>query len=219
MLKRRLAVLVDLAALSRDADATPALRAVASAIEEAGGILPRLPMRLALDAVDPDERKRLRKIGIMIGALDLFDIRLLKPEPARWRRILAGIRGTVITAPRDGATVLARGSDGATLEAGFRPLGLQAVRVDLIERIARAAHDSRTGRAPFAPDPALATSIGLEPASIERLMAELGFKALAGDTPRWVWRGRPPARAVPATPIDPSRQNAFAGLAALVRHG
>ncbi len=219
MLKRRLAVLVDLAALSRDADATPALRAVASAIEEAGGILPRLPMRLALEAVDPDERKRLRKIGIMIGALDLFDVRLLKPEPARWRRILASIRGTVITAPRDGATVLARGSDGATLEAGFRPLGLQAVRVDLIERIARAAHDSRTGRAPFAPDPALATSIGLEPASIERLMAELGFKALAGDTPRWVWRGRPPARAVPATPIDPSRQNAFAGLAALVRHG
>jgi len=195
------------------------LRAVASAIEDAGGILPRLPMRLALDAIDPDERKRLRKIGITVGALDLFDARLLKPESARWRRILAAARGTTITAPRDGATVLARGSEGAVLDAGFRPLGLQAVRVDLIERIARAAHESRQGKTPFAPDPALATSIGVDPASLERLMAELGFKALAGDTPRWVWRGRPPARAVAPAPIDPSRQNAFAGLAALVRHG
>jgi ATP-dependent RNA helicase SUPV3L1/SUV3 len=176
-------------------------------------------MRLALDAIDPEERKRLRKIGITVGALDLFDARLLKPESARWRRILAAARGMTITAPRDGATVLARGSDGAVLEAGFRPLGLQAVRVDLIERIARAAHDSRQGRTPFAPDPALATSIGVDPGSLERLMAELGFKALAGDTPRWVWRGRPPARPAPPTPIDPSRQNAFAGLAALVRHG
>jgi ATP-dependent RNA helicase SUPV3L1/SUV3 len=219
MLDRRLGVLVKLADASRDAKATPALRIVASAIEAAGGIVPRLPLRLSLDAIEAEERKWLRKIGITIGALDLFDPRLMKPEAARWRRALASAAGRTIAAPRDGATVLARGSDGATLEAGFRSLGIQAVRVDLIERIARAAHDSRQGRTPFAPDPALATSIGLDPASLERLMAELGFKALAGDTPRWVWRGRPPARAVAPAPIDPSRQNAFAGLAALVRHG
>jgi len=219
MLARRLGALTRLADASRDAKATPALRIVAGAIEAAGGITPRLPLRLSLDAIDADERKWLRKIGITIGALDLFDPRLMKPEAARWRRALATARGGDIVAPRDGATVLARGSDGATLEAGFRPLGLQAVRVDLVERIARAAHDARQGRTPFAPDPALATSIGLDPASLDRLMAELGFKALAGDTPRWVWRGRPPARPVPPAPVDPSRANAFAGLAALVRHG
>ena len=99
---------------------------------------------------------------------------------------------------------------------GFRPLGGQAVRIDLVERIARAAHDARGpgGRTPFAPDPALAVSIGLEPGTIARLMAELGFRPVAATDdapPRYVWRGR--ARAKVAAP-DPA--NAFAALAGLV---
>jgi ATP-dependent RNA helicase SUPV3L1/SUV3 len=92
---------------------------------------------------------------------------------------------------------------------GYRPLGTQAVRVDLVERIARAAHDARAGRAPFVPDAALATSIGLEPATLARLMAELGFRT-AGEA--WVWRGRAPAR---TTPAAPAKGGAFAGLAGL----
>ena len=49
---------------------------------------------------------------------------------------------------------------------------------DLVERIAKAAHDARekNGKAAFAPDPALATSMGLEPGTIARLMVELGFR-------------------------------------------
>jgi ATP-dependent RNA helicase SUPV3L1/SUV3 len=51
--------------------------------------------------------------------------------------------------------------------------------------------------------------MGLEPATFERLMAELGFRAARGEG-GWVWRGRPPAR--PTTPT-PSSANAFASLA------
>jgi ATP-dependent RNA helicase SUPV3L1/SUV3 len=106
--------------------------------------------------------------------------------------------------------VLPRGTEGATLAAGFRPLGAQAVRVDLVERIARGAFEARAGRKPFTVDPALATSMGLEPATIARLMAELGFRHVAGDEPRWIWRGRPPVRAAaPAARPD----SAFAALA------
>jgi ATP-dependent RNA helicase SUPV3L1/SUV3 len=205
--------LVQLAAIARDPGATPALRQVAQAVEAAGGVAARLPLRTAVEALTPEERRRLRAAGLTIGALDLFDPRLLKPEGARLRRMLLGLRDEMLPTPPVGATVLPRDAPAAMPAAGYRPLGLQAVRIDLVERIARAAHDARKGRAPFAPDPALARSMGIEPATIERLMVELGFRGLPGDEPRWVWRGRPPAR--PA-PVAARPGNAFAELAGLV---
>jgi len=220
MLGRHLPALVALAEAARDPQATPALRVVAGELEAAGGLIPRLALHEALEALGQDERKRLRRIGITIGALDLFDPRLLKPGAARWRQALLGVRGKRPVLPRDGATVLPRGVPGAQLATGFRPLAAQAVRVDLVERIARAAHDARQGRKPFAPDPALATSMGITAATLERLMAELGFRTVRGEgeaPPAWVWRGRrPPQRAErPA----PSPTGAFAALAAWGGHG
>ncbi|WP_375401815.1 helicase-related protein [uncultured Sphingomonas sp.] len=224
-LRAKVAVLPALADVARDAAASPALRVVAGALEAAGGIAARLAMRAAVDALSPEERKRLRGIGATIGALDLFDPRLLKPEAAGVRAILLAVRGDPVATPPAGATVLARGVPGAVLAAGFRPLGAQAVRVDLVERIARGAHDARKGRAPFLPDPALSVSIGLEPETLARLMAELGFRAavrgpeVAEDPPampRWVWRGRPPAR---VTVSPPAPDNAFAALQAWGRRG
>ena len=215
MVARHLPVLPGLAEAARDAGATPALRVVAGALEAAGGMTPRLPLREALEALTPDERRRLRKLGVTVGAMDLFDPRLLKPAAARWRAALLAVRGVAVPLPPAGATVLPRGATGASPLAGFRPLSRQAVRVDLVERIARGAHDARQGRAPFAPDPALATSVGLEPATLDRLMAELGFRPVAGDQPRWTWRGRPPAR----REERPEPSGAFAALAAWGGHG
>jgi ATP-dependent RNA helicase SUPV3L1/SUV3 len=223
MLGRHLPALVALAEAARDPQATPALRVVAGELEAAGGLMPRLALHEPLDALGQDERKRLRRIGITIGALDLFDPRLLKPGAARWRQALLGVRGKSGALPREGATVLPRGVPGAQLATGFRPLAAQAVRVDLVERIARAAHDARQGRKPFVTDPALATSMGIAPATLERLMAELGFRTApgrdegGGEASAWVWRGRrPPQRAErPA----PSPTGAFAALAAWSGHG
>src|SRR5690606_26023868 len=133
------------------------------------------------------------KLGVTIGTLDLFAPALLKPAVARWRRELMGL----VDAALEGATVLPRNAPGAVLPYGFRPLGSQAVRVDLVERIARAAHDSRArngkgARKPFAPDPALAISMGVKPETLARLMAQLGFrtaKARAGEPQHWIWQG------------------------------
>ncbi|MES2055637.1 MAG: helicase-related protein [Pseudomonadota bacterium] len=212
--KQRLPALVALDAAARDASASPALRAVAAALVDRGGLAVRIDLQIAVDGLDPPARKRLRAIGITIGALDLFDPRLLKPAAARWRRaLLAARNGTAIAeGPPDGATVLARGTPGATLESGFRQIATQAVRIDLVERIARSAHDARAGRRPFTPDPALATSIGVAPATLERLMAGLGFRAAPpdDDRPRWIWRGQTRAKVAP-----PPRDNAFSALADL----
>ena len=209
---RDLPGLVALAELSRDREAGPQLRAVASALLTAGGIAPRRALPAALDALGPEQRHRLRRAGVTIGTLDVFDPRLLKPAAARWRRVLLGLGD----GPASGATALPKGATGAELPHGFRPLGNQAVRVDLVERIARAAHDARgadkSGRKPFAPDPALATSIGVTPETLARLMAQLGFKTARGVPGRWIWQGLVKRAAV----APPPRDNAFAGLAGLL---
>ncbi|RYD47045.1 MAG: helicase, partial [Sphingomonadales bacterium] len=159
-----------------------------------------------------------RNMGVTIGTLDLFAPALLKPAAARWRRELMGLTD----GSREGATVLARNAPGADLPHGFRPLGAQAVRVDLVERIARAAHDNRAkhaggARKPFAPDPALAISMGVKPETLARLMAQLGFrtaKAREGEPQRWIWQGLTPVAEIKPPPAD----NAFAALGVL-RHG
>jgi ATP-dependent RNA helicase SUPV3L1/SUV3 len=210
---QRLPVLAALDAAMRDPQAPPPLRAVAAALVDAGGIAARIGIGNAVDALDPPARKRLRTLGVTIGALDVFDARLLKPEPARWRRVLLAARGVAVSPPPPtGPTVLARAAAGACLQHGYRPLGAQAVRVDLAERIARAVHDVRSGHRPFAPDPALATSIGMSADTLARLMAALGFRAAKpeGGEPRWVWRGL--TRAVETRP---THDNAFAALADL----
>jgi len=213
--------LLRLAELARDAAAGPALRAVAGALEGAGGIAQRPSLGPAVDALEPPDRKRLRAAGVTIGSLDLFDPRLLKPAAAELRGVLMGVRGRAPVLPPPGATLLPRGAAGAVAEAGFRPLAHQALRVDLVERIARRAHDARNGRTPFRPDPALTTSLGLQPATLDRLMAELGFRPAPEDEaapgPRWTWRGRGRVRPVPAAAPRPG--NAFAGLADLVGRG
>jgi len=212
-LTRHVPVLPKLDAMLRDPAAGAPLRALAGALLEAGGLLPRRAAGAMVEALDPAARHALRRIGVTIGTLDIFASTLLKPQAARRRRMLLGLGD----APAEGATVLPRNAPGAELVHGFRPLGSQAVRIDLVERIARAAHDNRKGRAPFVLDPALATSMGLKPETLARLMAQLGFRALRaveGEPPRWAWQGLTPI----AAPKPPSRDNAFAALAAL-RHG
>lgn len=198
--------LAALAALTGDPEAGPPLRAAAAALLDAGGIAPRRALAREVEALDPAARKRLRAAGTNIGTLDLYDLRLLKPAAATWRRTLLGVRGVELGAGAAlGATVLPRDAPGATLPHGFRPLGAQAVRVDLVERIARVAHEARQGRKPFAPDPALATSIGLTSETFARLMAQLGFRGARG---KWVWQGLPPPPPQRAAKPD----NAFAAL-------
>ncbi|GAA4770350.1 hypothetical protein GCM10023219_16160 [Stakelama sediminis] len=219
---RHCTALVRLEALTRDAQADAPLRAVAAMLLDHGGIVPRDVLGESIDALEAAHRKQLRRAGITIGTLDLFDPRLLKPQAARLRHALFAARGDPVGAvPPTGATVLARGAPGASVAMGFRGIGGQAVRIDLIERIARTAHDLRKGRLPFAPDPALATSIGMTPETLGKLMARLGFRSVEAQEgrPHWAWRGRPTPRRR-KTVERPQPGNAFAALADLdLDHG
>ena len=211
--RRLTPVLARLDRLAEDVSAPAELRAVAIALGEAGALADRATVP-GIEALDAGARRYLRDMGLTVGTLDLFDGRLTRPAAAAWRAALMAARGIAVAIPPPGATTI---TGGAPL-AGFRRVGTQQVRVDLVERIARAAHDARAGRGPFAPDPALATSIGITPDTFARLMVRLGFRSVKGEAPGWVWQGRP--RLVsPRKAAAPPRNNAFSVLANLGSRG
>jgi len=202
-----------LTAAAADPATAPTLRALLAPLIEAGGIVERRAVVGVLGNLARDDRTAARKLGLTIGALDVFAPALLKPEPLRWRTALLAVRErrTMPELPPAGAVLLPPGRT-----PGFRTIGRQQVRIDMVERIARAAHEAREGKRPFVPDPSLATSVGLEPATLGRLMLSLGFRALpveAGAPPAWRWQGRRTKEE--ARPVNPN--SPFAALAGLGR--
>ena len=143
-----LGALVALAATARSAESAPALRAVLAPLDEAGGILARATLDAALEQLGRDARAPLRRLGLVIGSLDLYHPAALKPAPARLRATLLSLhKGKAsLSVPLPGA-VLAEAHDdshrqGAAL-AGFRGFGTQFLRIDMVERLARQAHEIR----------------------------------------------------------------------------
>ena len=96
---------------------------------------------------------------------------------------------------------------------GFRALGPQMVRIDMVERLAAHAHEARAGKQAEVVDQALATSLGLQPQTVARLMRDLGFRA-ADNEAGWIWRGRERQR---PERRGAARAGAFAALAELRR--
>ena len=200
--------------------ATPAgVRSILAMMVDEGGIIARSEVAKPLAGIDREQRRMLSRLKVRIGALDLFMPDVLKPESIRWRtalRAAAAGQPMPVLPPRSSAVIPTPDGPGRALLAslGFRQLGPQMLRVDLVERLARHAHEARGGKQTKVVDEALATSLGLEREAISRLMRELGFRPTTGDA-GWVWRGR--RRAAEDRPPDPS--HAFAALAELRRHG
>jgi ATP-dependent RNA helicase SUPV3L1/SUV3 len=221
---RQLAPLAAIATAARDKATAPVLRGLLAPVAEAGGIVARDAVAASLPALTRDQRKAAATLGLKIGTLDLFVPAVLKPEPMRWRLALLAARAnaTMPPVPAPGAAMIGDPHPllrGAAIHAGFRDLGDQMLRVDLVERLARHAHDAREGHRPFVPDPSLSTSLGLKPPAVARLMRTLGFAQHkrpgedVGGAVAWLWRGRRQTR------IDAPRArpgNAFGALARLL---
>lgn len=179
-----------------------------------------------IEHLPKEMRPFLRKIGVTFGALDIFSPLLLKPAPRQLLHALGVDRRPLQEA------MLPVIPGGKKLPSGYRPAGDQAIRIDLAEKILRAAHETRAKaqakdrRRKFVLDLALPVSIGLEENNAIRLLGVAGFrvqraKPLADGQfgpprpDRWEWRPsrRKQQRAAPAKPREGS---AFAGLADLL---
>jgi ATP-dependent RNA helicase SUPV3L1/SUV3 len=208
---------------AQDPEAGSEVRALLLTLVAGHGSIAREAAGLA--QVPKEKRPFLRRLGVTIGSLDVFVPALLKPAP---RRLLSTI-GADNRPLRPGMEAVIEGARG--LPAGYRRAGGQAIRVDMAEKLFRAAHEQRAkagGRA-FPVDPALATSMGLVPDNFRHLMRDAGFRpamlralpegAFGPPAPvQWSWRpprkDRQPIRREP----EPAREGgAFAALAGLVR--
>src|SRR4051812_14059692 len=201
---------------AQDPAAPPAMRALLAMLVDEGGIVAREAVAAPLAALDRDQRRAVTRLGIRIGALDLFMPAALKPEAMRWRAALrAAAAGEAMPAlPPESSVVLPAPPDVDLLtRLGFRAAGPQMIRVDMAERIAARAHEARVAKSGEAVDPDLVTSLGLQPAAVAKLMREIGFQP-NGEVAGWIWRGRERRRR-PRTPEKES--HAFAALAALKR--
>jgi len=216
---------LELAALSPAAG--PELRALLIALVEAGGVLAREGS--GLERLDKAQRARLAKLGVRVGALDLFVPAMLRIRPLETFALLQAVcsqRPLIVPPPQVPPTLRA---SKTRRPAGYRQAARQWIRVDMAEKLLREAHGVRVthGRKPFLLDPALATSMGLTRESHARLLRLGGFRPTAPKTLpegahgppapiRWTWRP-PRRRQEPQTAAPPRNGNAFAALAELVR--
>ncbi|MFM7029397.1 MAG: helicase-related protein [Chakrabartia sp.] len=215
MIAQRLAPLQRAQRLAADPATPAALRGILAQLVDQAGVLARAGVDDALATLDRKDRPGLARLGLAIGTLDLFWPALLKPEPTRLRLALHAVRsGTAMPpVPLPGLGLLdkpaAELARGAQL-AGFRRFGDQMLRIDLVEKIARTAHDARGKERLAEIDPALAISLGVGSATYARIMRALGFMPANADQPHhWRWRGRPRRAPAPVAPVNA----AFAALA------
>ena len=203
-----------LAEAARDPEAGSEARALIITLIDARGTISR--EKAGLEHLPKETRPFLRKLGITFGALDIFARDLLKPAP---RQLLSALG--LDTRPLEPA-MLPVIAEAKRLPAGYRPAGSQAIRVDLAEKILRAAFEARakatdahkaaqkdlpkerkTRSVRFRLDLALAVSIGLEADNACRLLGSAGFRlqrarklaegAFGPPTPdAWTWRPRRP---------------------------
>ena len=217
-IRRHLGGWARIAAAAADPATPPALRGLLAPVSEAGAIAARAPLDAALVPLDRTLRREAGRLGLVIGTLDLYLPAMLKPEATRWRLALLAVQieQAMPPLPPVGAVMLDRPAPvlrPVLAQAGFRGFGEQMLRVDLVERLARQAHELREAGAAVSPDPALATSLGLRAPAVARLMRALGFQP-ARAAEGWQWRGRRVTREAPARP-----GNAFGELAALLEAG
>ncbi len=224
------AKLAPLAPLRRLAEASlareggPELRALLIRLVDAGGAIAREGS--GIDRLAPEQRERLRRLGVKIGALDIFLPAMLKPAAAAAANLLPHGKSRKSVTPLDVMPPVLPATPGL-LPSGYRRAGQQPLRIDMAEKLLHAAHRRRTSSSgrEFVLDPSLATSMGLTTANYARLLRDAGFKAIVprelpdgafGPAAPARWRWQPNRREGDPPSAPAGGGGAFAGLAELV---
>ncbi len=157
-------------------------RGIAFRILENYGVLARSTVAAELRSLDQDARRELRRFRIRIGATALYMPLLLKPHAVELRLMLWALERGIDTLPgipKPGLVWIHTEPD-APREfyelAGFRLIGEnEAVRLDMLERLADAVRPLGQGGAEFAATPEIMGLVGCSGESFIRAMRTLGY--------------------------------------------
>ncbi len=159
----------------------PAARGLAYHLVEAFGVLPREQLAAPPKALSRSERANLRRLGVRLGEHTAYLPALLRPEATRCRLLLWTVynRAAILPTPPEPGRVSLPVNESLPDDyyriAGFHTCGDWAVRVDMYDRLARAAR-TRARKGPFAAEPDMMSLVGCGGELFERIVCSLGYK-------------------------------------------
>ncbi|MEM9705718.1 MAG: helicase-related protein [Pseudomonadota bacterium] len=161
-------------------------RGVAFRVFENFGAMSRVHFGEELKQLGQDERSKLRKLGLRFGEYTLFTPALLKPAPARMLTLLWALwtdrKPSAFEPPKAGLVSVPVIEDlphAYYYASGYRPSGVRAVRVDMLERLAgqiRSARNDEGSRGAFEASSQMMSLVGCSGDDFEAILKSLGYK-------------------------------------------
>lgn len=155
-------------------------RGIAFQMLEKLGTIPRRMIARDFRDVTSEGRFQMKQLGIWLGAASLYIPALLKPAPAQLRLFLWALfndRDQLPDRPLAGLCTIAIDPDAPRPfyeVSGYRVVGRNAVRLDMLERLANAAREISL-KGPFPADPALMSLVGTSGDDFVEIMKYLGY--------------------------------------------
>ncbi len=153
----------------------PAGRGLVFLLEQGLGSVWRAEAEDRLEVLTPADRRGLAAMGVRLGTAVVYAAPLLEPEATRIRALLwACWRGRAPVLSGGAASFAFAGDPTALLPMGYAAAGPRALRQDRLEEaLARLRAAANAG--PFAPPPAVARVLELEPEALPAVVEALGW--------------------------------------------
>ncbi|MEQ8456691.1 MAG: helicase-related protein [Sandaracinaceae bacterium] len=158
-----------------DADAEGALRGLLYQLRIGLGTVLADDAAPQLAALDPTERAALAERGVVLGQHSVYARPLLTSEALARRALLVALAERDARLPKPGAVSYPVDKRSAALAPalGFVPLGPQAVRADLVERVLEALGPLEP---PFALPAQVRSWLGVPQKRLDRVLRALGYR-------------------------------------------
>lgn len=150
------------------------------------GAMSRMTIQDDVKGLEQEERGKLRKLGVRFGEYSVYMPALLKPAPARLLILLwalsEGKTPGDFAPPPAGHVSTPNDKDlpqAYYFAAGFRPSGVRAVRIDMLERLADLIREAKKGvdmREGFAATPQMMSLVGCSGEEFESILVSLGLR-------------------------------------------
>lgn len=155
-------------------------RGIAFQMVEKLGTIPRRLIARDLKEVDRDGRFQIKRLGVWLGAASLYIPALLKPAPAMLRLYLWALFNEMDRLPEIPTAGLCtikideKAPRTFYEVSGYRVVGKNAVRLDMLERLANAAREVSM-KGPFPTNPDLMSLVGTSGDDFVEIMGYLGY--------------------------------------------